>query len=159
MCTSSTFVRATTCFTSRTWRTCLDWGFQTPFRISYCTKEKHHWRIHNRCIATKALCCCSAACQTCVPACVLCNRRRAMCAENHSMTTTEHAAATDVIARGRTGRSASGCDSPAAPSASLPRNHRPRARDADATKQSTGCLLYTSPSPRDLSTSRMPSSA
>ena len=25
--------------------------------------------------------------------------------------------------------------------------------------QSTGCLLYTSPSPRDLSTSRMPSSA
>ena len=25
--------------------------------------------------------------------------------------------------------------------------------------QATGCLLYTSPSPRDLSTSRMPSSA
>ena len=28
-----------------------------------------------------------------------------------------------------------------------------------ANRQSTGCLLYTSPSPRDLSTSRMPSSA
>eukprot|EP00831_Metopus_contortus_P009168 TRINITY_DN13537_c0_g1_i1.p1 TRINITY_DN13537_c0_g1~~TRINITY_DN13537_c0_g1_i1.p1 ORF type:complete len:100 (+),score=21.54 TRINITY_DN13537_c0_g1_i1:217-516(+) len=27
------------------------------------------------------------------------------------------------------------------------------------SKQQTGCLLYTSPSPRDLSTSRMPSSA
>ena len=32
--------------------------------------------------------------------------------------------------------------------------------DADREKaQSLGCLLYTSPSPRDLSTSRMPSSA
>ena len=28
-----------------------------------------------------------------------------------------------------------------------------------ADKNDTGCLLYTSPSPRDLSTSRMPSSA
>ena len=28
-----------------------------------------------------------------------------------------------------------------------------------AMKQNTNCLLYTSPSPRDLSTSRMPSSA
>jgi len=27
------------------------------------------------------------------------------------------------------------------------------------TNKATGCLLYTSPSPRDLSTSRMPSSA
>ena len=30
---------------------------------------------------------------------------------------------------------------------------------ADMTSQSKHCLLYTSPSPRDLSTSRMPSSA
>ena len=30
---------------------------------------------------------------------------------------------------------------------------------ADALKIYVGCLLYTSPSPRDLSTSRMPSSA
>ena len=30
---------------------------------------------------------------------------------------------------------------------------------ADALARSGGCLLYTSPSPRDLSTSRMPSSA
>ena len=32
-------------------------------------------------------------------------------------------------------------------------------RDSIAEKQSNACLLYTSPSPRDLSTSRMPSSA
>ena len=31
--------------------------------------------------------------------------------------------------------------------------------DATTLKDSGGCLLYTSPSPRDLSTSRMPSSA
>ena len=31
--------------------------------------------------------------------------------------------------------------------------------DERATEQYAGCLLYTSPSPRDLSTSRMPSSA
>ena len=31
--------------------------------------------------------------------------------------------------------------------------------DAQSSVQSTLCLLYTSPSPRDLSTSRMPSSA
>ena len=30
---------------------------------------------------------------------------------------------------------------------------------ADAAAKVQGCLLYTSPSPRDLSTSRMPSSA
>ena len=30
---------------------------------------------------------------------------------------------------------------------------------AKAVKELKGCLLYTSPSPRDLSTSRMPSSA
>ena len=29
----------------------------------------------------------------------------------------------------------------------------------NASKEQYGCLLYTSPSPRDLSTSRMPSSA
>ena len=29
----------------------------------------------------------------------------------------------------------------------------------DCSKNVNGCLLYTSPSPRDLSTSRMPSSA
>ena len=32
-------------------------------------------------------------------------------------------------------------------------------RDPDLAKKRKGCLLYTSPSPRDLSTSRMPSSA
>jgi len=32
-------------------------------------------------------------------------------------------------------------------------------RKADAVLLIVGCLLYTSPSPRDLSTSRMPSSA
>lgn len=74
--------------------------------------------------------------------CVLCNRKRAICAETHRMTTTEHAAPTDSIARGRTGRSASGCDFPAAPTASLPRNHRPRARNAHATKQSTGSQSF-----------------
>ena len=31
--------------------------------------------------------------------------------------------------------------------------------DHDLIEQSSDCLLYTSPSPRDLSTSRMPSSA
>ena len=31
--------------------------------------------------------------------------------------------------------------------------------DADEMRQHSVCLLYTSPSPRDLSTSRMPSSA
>ena len=31
--------------------------------------------------------------------------------------------------------------------------------EADLAEQLKGCLLYTSPSPRDLSTSRMPSSA
>ena len=31
--------------------------------------------------------------------------------------------------------------------------------DKDSGEMSWGCLLYTSPSPRDLSTSRMPSSA
>ena len=35
----------------------------------------------------------------------------------------------------------------------------PLARRQDGSFQSQGCLLYTSPSPRDLSTSRMPSSA
>ena len=32
-------------------------------------------------------------------------------------------------------------------------------RDLEAAEEITICLLYTSPSPRDLSTSRMPSSA
>ena len=32
-------------------------------------------------------------------------------------------------------------------------------RDAEAIERCMDCLLYTSPSPRDLSTSRMPSSA
>ena len=32
-------------------------------------------------------------------------------------------------------------------------------RDANRDAEETNCLLYTSPSPRDLSTSRMPSSA
>lgn len=33
-------VRATTCFTHPERGVhVLDWGFQTPFRISYCTKE------------------------------------------------------------------------------------------------------------------------
>ena len=34
-----------------------------------------------------------------------------------------------------------------------------RVEEANEKGQSVGCLLYTSPSPRDLSTSRMPSSA
>ena len=34
-----------------------------------------------------------------------------------------------------------------------------RIKDVDIATESTNCLLYTSPSPRDLSTSRMPSSA
>ena len=38
--------------------------------------------------------------------------------------------------------------------------NEPLLRDKkDPTKYSVNCLLYTSPSPRDLSTSRMPSSA
>ena len=39
---------------------------------------------------------------------------------------------------------------------------KPVSKDDDGTEQEydyIGCLLYTSPSPRDLSTSRMPSSA
>ena len=36
---------------------------------------------------------------------------------------------------------------------------KPPVREADGAHSSDGCLLYTSPSPRDLSTSRMPSSA
>ena len=35
----------------------------------------------------------------------------------------------------------------------------PAHADADANSDGNTCLLYTSPSPRDLSTSRMPSSA
>ena len=31
--------------------------------------------------------------------------------------------------------------------------------DGSSTQQATGCLLYTSPSPRDATLSRMPSSA
>ena len=38
-------------------------------------------------------------------------------------------------------------------------NLEPKDRDIAMVFQSYGCLLYTSPSPRDLSTSRMPSSA
>ena len=34
-----------------------------------------------------------------------------------------------------------------------------QAYEACGTSHDSGCLLYTSPSPRDLSTSRMPSSA
>ena len=35
----------------------------------------------------------------------------------------------------------------------------PNSKSEDRSSHGTGCLLYTSPSPRDLSTSRMPSSA
>ena len=38
-------------------------------------------------------------------------------------------------------------------------NHRGKLANILARQQSIPCLLYTSPSPRDLSTSRMPSSA
>ena len=40
-----------------------------------------------------------------------------------------------------------------------PRVRKLHARIGKAHHQAEGCLLYTSPSPRDLSTSRMPSSA
>ena len=40
----------------------------------------------------------------------------------------------------------------------MPPNEQP-IPSAGATQEFTTCLLYTSPSPRDLSTSRMPSSA
>ena len=37
--------------------------------------------------------------------------------------------------------------------------HIETAENADVAREKYNCLLYTSPSPRDLSTSRMPSSA
>eukprot|EP00831_Metopus_contortus_P045717 TRINITY_DN3666_c0_g1_i5.p4 TRINITY_DN3666_c0_g1~~TRINITY_DN3666_c0_g1_i5.p4 ORF type:complete len:135 (+),score=36.48 TRINITY_DN3666_c0_g1_i5:181-585(+) len=39
------------------------------------------------------------------------------------------------------------------------KEQKKEAKKAAKKKKSKGCLLYTSPSPRDLSTSRMPSSA
>ena len=50
------------------------------------------------------------------------------------------------------------------PGASVSKIYAPKAAEAgcvvvDNTSQFRNCLLYTSPSPRDLSTSRMPSSA
>ena len=41
----------------------------------------------------------------------------------------------------------------------IPVMGEPTALHAEQFEKLTGCLLYTSPSPRDLSTSRMPSSA
>ena len=38
-------------------------------------------------------------------------------------------------------------------------NQRPRAQYLEYSSRSYGCLLYTSPSPRDRTRSRMPSSA
>ena len=43
--------------------------------------------------------------------------------------------------------------------ATTAREFRPEELVRQKIQKSTGCLLYTSPSPRDLSTSRMPSSA
>ena len=47
----------------------------------------------------------------------------------------------------------------AAPGGTGPEAGTHRTDATGGTAGSTGCLLYTSPSPRDLSTSRMPSSA
>ena len=41
----------------------------------------------------------------------------------------------------------------------LTQNSKGISNDTSGTRQPEACLLYTSPSPRDLSTSRMPSSA